>query len=110
MSPVTLKLKQGEFIGQEYRLGKFQIFKGVPFAEPPTGPNRWLPPKSVNNWNVPKKGKNRTPQCPQIVGTRQDYSKMENAGLMSEDCLYMDIWRPAKGYHSKLPILIWIHG
>ena len=110
VGPVTLHLNQGDFIGQEYRRAKFDLFKGIPFAEAPTGENRWRAPKPVQNWKVPKRGMERTPQCPQVVGSRNNYLQSEEAGITSEDCLFLDIWRPSKGYPTRLPILIWIHG
>ncbi len=77
-----------------------RIFRGVPFAQPPTGPLRFRPTVSVTPWQ----------------GTR-DATVFAPAALQpltgeirrtSEDCLYLNIWAPsAKGPH---PVFVWIHG
>ena len=98
-----------------------EAFLGVPFAEPPIGNLRWLPPKSIQDTEEIKLAKNFAPAC--FQGTHiTDWYKDVAEGFggnpdeilapdVSEDCLYLNIWRPAKlKDREKIPVIIYIHG
>ena len=69
-----------------------RTFKGVPFAAPPVGKLRWQPPQAIQNWNGTLKAEQFGPRCMQ----RSIYSDMVfRSNGMSEDCLYLNVWRPA---------------
>ncbi|MDR0763071.1 MAG: carboxylesterase family protein [Bacteroidales bacterium] len=81
------------------------VFKGIPFAAPPVGELRWKAPQPVISWDGILKADKFAPSCPQIAmipGT----DKLE----LSEDCLYLNIWTPAKNGNEKLPVMVWIYG
>jgi para-nitrobenzyl esterase len=82
-------------------------FKGVPFAEPPVGDLRWKPPQAVKNWQGERKADKFGPRCMQrpIFG---DMNFRSNG--MSEDCLYLNVWTPAKSGNEKLPVLVYFFG
>ncbi len=87
-----------------------RAFKGVPFAAPPVGDLRWAPPAPVKKHDgvidATKFG-NRCSQLP-LFGDMN----FRNVG-MSEDCLYLNIWTPAKTGASgkeKLPVLVYYFG
>ena len=77
------------------------IFKGIPFAAPPVGDLRWKAPQPV----VPWEGVKQTTQYAAIPmqGGQSPYG-------VSEDCLYLNVWTPAKSATDKLPVLVWIYG
>ncbi len=80
-------------------------FKGVPFATPPVGDNRWKAPQPVKNWNdvlATKQFGPRGMQAP-IFG---DMGFRSNG--MSEDCLYLNVWTP--NTNVKLPVLVYFYG
>jgi para-nitrobenzyl esterase len=82
-------------------------FKGIPFAAPPAGPNRWRAPQPVEAWNGIKSADHFAAAC------MQDPAMMAFMGsdvTVSEDCLYLDIWTPAKSASDKLPVMVWIYG
>jgi len=80
------------------------VYKGVPFATPPLGDLRWRPPVQAAPWTATRKADAFAPAC------MQDGVSMpgEVPPAVSEDCLYLNIWSPAKANH--LPVLVWIYG
>ncbi len=82
------------------------VWKGIPYAQPPVGELRWKAPKPPKHWKGVKKADKWPPKCMQ-----KGIMKLLNAdpsGKMSEDCLYLNIWRPKKP--GKFPVMVWIHG
>ena len=82
-------------------------FKGVPFAEPPVGDLRWKPPQPAKNWEGVRRADKfgpRTMQLP-LFGDMV----FRSAG-MSEDCLYLNVWSPAKSADEHLPVLVYFYG
>lgn len=84
-----------------------RAFKGVPFAQPPVGDLRWKPPQPVKNWTGVRKAEQFGPRCMQrpIFG---DMGFRSNG--MSEDCLYLNVWTPAKSGNERLPVLVYFFG
>src|SRR5271154_5799085 len=83
-----------------------RIYKGVPFAAPPVGDLRWRPPASVTPWTGTRKAKVFAPACMQTGVSMPG----ETPPAVSEDCLYLNIWTPAKSAQERLPVIVWIYG
>jgi para-nitrobenzyl esterase len=84
-----------------------RTFKGIPFAAPPVGELRWQPPQPAKDWKAVRKADQFGPRCMQrpIFG---DMGFRSNG--MSEDCLYLNVWTPAKSAKERLPVLVYFYG
>ncbi len=84
-----------------------KVFKGVPFAAPPVGDLRWKAPQPVQKWEGIRKADEFGPNPMQenVFG-----DMMFGTKKMSEDCLYLNIWTPAKTMNEKLPVFIYFNG
>jgi para-nitrobenzyl esterase len=86
--------------------GRVTVYKGIPFAAPPIGDLRWRAPQPPPPWKGVRKVDAFKPMCmthiPAIPGGQMD--------PVSEDCLYLNIWTPARRSKSKLPVMVWIYG
>lgn len=84
------------------------VFKGIPFAAPPVGSLRWRPPQPLKNWEGIRDAITFGPNCAQ-AGWGTANGKIADGS--SEDCLYLNIWRPGNAVaNSNLPVMVWIHG
>jgi para-nitrobenzyl esterase len=83
------------------------VFKGIPFAAPPTGENRWRAPQPVIPWIGSKDAKAFSPACFQDTAFAV---RLGAPAAVSEDCLYLNVWSPAKTAQGKLPVMVWIYG
>jgi para-nitrobenzyl esterase len=102
----TVTLSLGQLRGS-HREGVF-TFKGVPFAAPPVGERRWLPPQPVEPWSgVLQADQFGTvaPQNPMLGGPELEGEPEPQ----SEDCLYLNIWSPGLD-DKRRPVMVWIHG
>ncbi len=82
------------------------VFKGVPFAAAPVGDLRWQAPKPPVPWDGVRMADKFSPICMQIGM----YPKELTVEEMSEDCLYLNIWKPQKTTSEKLPVMLWLYG
>jgi para-nitrobenzyl esterase len=101
---VTLSLGQLEGSHQ----GGMFAFKGVPFAAPPVGERRWLPPQPVEPWEGVLQAVQfgmTAPQNPIPAGP----GPRDEPEPQSEDCLYLNIWSPGLD-NRRRPVMVWIHG
>ncbi len=82
-------------------------FKGIPFAAPPIGDLRWQAPQPVKNWESVRQANKFAPRAMQ----RALFGDMGfRADGMGEDCLYLNVWTPAKSGKDRLPVLVYYYG
>lgn len=79
--------------------GQVQSFKGIPYAAPPVGKLRWMPPQEPANWAGIRAASRFSAVCPQKPGSRFEGE---------EDCLYLNVFKPSGA--KKLPVIVFIHG
>jgi para-nitrobenzyl esterase len=87
--------------------GNINIFKGLPFALPPTGPMRWKPPVEMPRWQDVRHADDFGPACIQ-PRPRTGSIYANPPARISEDCLTLNVWS-SKGAR-RAPVFVWIHG
>ena len=80
--------------------GDLVVFRGIPFAAPPTGALRFAPPQPAAPWTAPLDATAFAPACPQTDA---------NLTVQSEDCLHVNVWAHASVPEPR-PVIVWIHG
>ena len=95
---------------------RITVYRGIPFAAPPVGENRWRAPQPVKDWEGTLDAYRFGPISMQDtpgIGDELVYNRewhVDPEIPMGEDCLYLNIWTPAKKADEKLPVLVWIFG
>ncbi|GAA4373385.1 carboxylesterase family protein [Agromyces bauzanensis] len=101
-----------------------QVFRGMPYAAPPFGPNRLRPPRPVEPWSGVRDAVELGPEPPQVTppttggpgsGVSGDWREIDESfaeierAAPSEDCLNLNVWTPDREA-TRLPVMVWIQG
>ena len=110
------KIENGAVRGLPAADPRVTVYKGIPFAAPPVGNLRWRAPQPAQNWEGVR-------ECAEFGAISMQEKPGENPGdfyakewhvdpqiAMGEDCLYLNVWTPAKKTEEKLPVMVWIFG
>jgi para-nitrobenzyl esterase len=103
---VQVKVKNGILEGKTESSG-IRSYKGIPFAKAPIGNLRWVEPQPAENWSGVRKAQHfgANPMQGKPFGDM----RFRSSG-MSEDCLYLNVWSPAKSSKERLPVLVYFYG
>lgn len=112
MALLQARTESGIVAGLYSGVPEITVFKGIPYAAPPVGPLRWVPPRPAPAWegvykayafqNIPAQAEERHP-----FYSKEFYVCRKP---MSEDCLYLNIWTPAQEAGERRPVMFFIHG
>lgn len=116
----VLEADERRYLGALTAGDTVEQFLGVPFAAPPTGERRWRPPQPLESGPGKAHARSFAPACLQ-GGYMADWYADLAAGFgapddavtappESEDCLYLNVWRPRERGGAPLPVLVFIHG
>jgi para-nitrobenzyl esterase len=101
----TVTIEAGDIIGVAEE--DVLAFKGIPYAAPPVGDLRWRAPQPVEPWVGVRDATEPGHDCMQIPF---DNIVAPPGTTPSEDCLVLNVWRPAETSADPLPVMVWIHG
>ncbi len=102
--PATVQTDAGAVSG--IATGTMRVYHHIPYAAPPVGDLRWRPPAAAQPWTGVRDGAEFSASCPQPVTV----DKKTGKPVISEDCLYLNVWTPAKNSGEKLPVMVFFHG
>lgn len=114
MSLQTVITNDGKVQGQD--CGSYTLFRGIPYAAPPIGSLRFSPARPMQPYTGILQADSYRPASLQHYQdtkgfyTKEFYSDPKETPSYSEDCLYLNIWSPARSASDNLPVVIWIHG
>lgn len=85
------------------------VFRGIPYAAPPTGTLRWRAPQPPPAWEQTRDAQTFGPRCvqPKMLGKMQ---ARDDSRVHSEDCLYLNVWGPAQRGEKPSAVMVWLHG
>ncbi|XP_041357842.1 neuroligin-4, X-linked-like [Gigantopelta aegis] len=115
---VVVTTVYGQLRGSREKFGEKYVdtFKGIPFAQPPTGPLRWVSPRDVSPWSGVRDATSYGPACPQPDKTQPGVNV-----TLDEDCLYLNVFAPQVTARKPVdrshmdsnmtyPVMVFIHG
>jgi para-nitrobenzyl esterase len=111
-----VKVENGLIRGLPAADPRITSFKGIPFAAPPVGENRWRAPQPAADWEGVLLAHDFAPipmQAKVVLDDRNIYTRewaVDPEIEMDEDCLYLNVWTPAKSPDEKLPVYVWFFG
>jgi para-nitrobenzyl esterase len=101
-------LVRGLIVGEA---NDIQLYRGIPYAAPPVGDLRWRPPQPARPWQGVRESYTFGAAAPQkTVPLLSMFPGMAMGVPSSEDCLYLNVWAPARRSSRPLPVMVWIHG
>ena len=105
-----VKTESGVVEGMAAASPGVRIFRGIPFAAPPVRALRWRAPQPVKPWKGVRKAAEFGPRCMQAPIYPDMIFRDRADRPMSEDCLYLNVWTPAKSARDGLAVMVWFYG
>jgi para-nitrobenzyl esterase len=104
--PAEVSVDGGTLAGTTGASAAIRVFKGIPFAAPPVGENRWRAPQAAAPWTGVRPATAYAPRCTQGGAGAANASTPPT----DEDCLYLNIWTAADSADDRRPVMVWLYG
>lgn len=105
----SIRVESGALSGVSGINSDVKVFKGIPYATPPTGDLRWRAPKAPPKWEGVRMADKFSATCMQTPYAEGSPYRSA-AEPVSEDCLYLNVWTAARSMKEHRPVMVWIHG
>ncbi|MFF4366875.1 carboxylesterase/lipase family protein [Streptomyces sp. NPDC001594] len=93
-----------------WEAGGTAVFRGVPYAAPPTGPLRFAAPRPPDAWEGVRDAGAFGPTAPKVPYPPAFAALLSDPEIPGEDCLTVNVWTPDPAPGARLPVMVWIHG
>ena len=129
MISAQVKIDSGIVEGTASGQPSVRVFKGIPFAAPPVGDNRWKAPQPVAKWEGVRKadafgapcaagpagggrggGRGAAPGAAPGAAAPAAPVAPPREPARAEDCLYLNVWTSASNSNDRRPVMMWIYG
>ncbi|MGC9997334.1 MAG: carboxylesterase family protein [Terriglobia bacterium] len=110
-SPKPVRISSGLISGTRDK-NAVTAYLGIPFGAPPVGELRWRPPQPANRWEGVRAADHFGASCMQNEpGSRLPWTEeFMTQGAVSEDCLFLNVWMPAKSTNEKHAVMVYFYG
>jgi para-nitrobenzyl esterase len=105
--PTEVAIDTGAIVGTTGASPEVRVFKGIPYAAPPLGANRWRAPQPAAKWSGVRPAREYGARCTQ-GGTGGPNAA--TAPPTGEDCLYLNVWTTAEAAGDRRPVMVWFYG
>jgi len=108
----VVQVESGLLKGKVNSDGTITAFMGIPYAAPPVGELRWKEPQPPKKWEGVRDADKFCASCMQVRAFSRNpwTSEFMVQDTISEDCLFLNVWTPARSPADKLPVMVYIHG
>lgn len=93
-----------------WEAGGTAVFRGVPYAAPPTGALAFAAPRPPEPWDGVRDAGAFGPTAPKVPYEGPYAALLSDPEIPGEDCLTVNVWTPEPGPGARLPVMVWLHG
>ncbi|HXY26001.1 MAG TPA: carboxylesterase family protein [Candidatus Acidoferrum sp.] len=108
--PDKVRIDSGVVMGTTTGTPGVRVFRGIPFAAQPVGELRWKAPRPIRSWGGVWNASEFGARCMQAPIYKDMIFRDRFEQPMSEGCLFLNVWTPAKSDKERLAVMVWFYG